>query len=188
MPKNTTKSRKPPKPKMIELNFPIFDYNPQKLQKYNMRELRKEYTRLRNAAEKRLKRLMQSEFYDTQAVAYNAGLYLPLKAIQSESELRHLLSDVARFLISEQGSVTGQREIMKRNVQIWRDEKGYDFINEGNIRAWVEFLDYVDAVEGHVYEVSSMADAFEEMKLTNETRGKEYYEQVYALYKENTGG
>lgn len=178
---------KPPRPRMTKLAFPVYDYNPQTLQKYNMRELRKEYSRLRTIANKRLDRLMQSEFYDTQAVAYNAGLYLPLKGVQSESELRHLLSDVARFITSEQSTVTGQRDIIERNVQIWRDEKGYDFIDSGNVRAWVEFLDYVQAVEGYVYEVEAIADAFQELGLSNETRSKSDYQSAYELYQEYTG-
>lgn len=177
---------RPPRPKMTRLALPVFDYNPQSLQKYSVRQLRKEYSRLRTIANKRLDRLLQSEFADTQAVAYNAGRYVPLKGVNTESELRHLLSDVARFITSEQSTVTGQRDIIERNVQIWREEKGYDFINSGNVRAWTEFLDYVQQMEGYVYELEAMSDAFKELELTNETRGKADYQAAYDLYQEYT--
>ena len=181
------KGGRPPRPKMVRLTFPVYDYNPQSLQKYSLKQLRKEYSRLRSTATKRIDRLLESEFADSQAAAYNAGKYIPLKAMRSESELRHLLSDMARFLTSEQGSVTGQRDIMQRNVKIWRDEKGYSDINEGNIRAWVEFLDYVSDMEGYVYETNTLMEAFTEMDLTNETRAEENYKEAWKYYLAKTG-
>lgn len=180
------KGGRPPRPKPARLTLPVYDYNPQSLQKYSIKQLRKEYSRLRTIANKRIDRLLQSEFADTQAAAYNAGRYVPLKGVNTESELRHLLSDVARFITSEQSTITGQRDIIDRNVQIWQQEKGYEFINEGNVRAWTEFLEYIQAVEGYVYELESMADAFQEMELTNETRGKAEYQAAYELYQEYT--
>lgn len=180
------KGGRPPRPKSAKLTFPVYDYNPQALQRHSLKQLRKEYSRLRTIANKRLDRLQQSEFADTQAVAYNAGRYIPLKGVESESELRHLLSDVARFITSEQSTVTGQRDIIERNVKIWRDDKGYDFINAGNVRAWTEFLAYMQDVEGYVYDVQAMSDAFEDLELTNETRGADYFKQAYDLYTEYT--
>lgn len=177
------KGGRPPRPKTTRLSFPVYDYNPQSLQKYSMRQLRKEYSRLRTVANKRLDRLMNSEFADSQAAAYNAGRYIPLKGVESESELRHLLSDLGRFITSEQSTVTGQRDIMERNVRLWRDEKGYDFIDSGNIRAWVEFLEYVSDMEGFVYELPTLAKAFDELSLNNQTRSADDFKAAFNLYE-----
>ena len=180
------KGGRPPRTRYAKLGFPVFDYNPQSLQKYSMKQLRKEYSRLRTIANKRIDRLLQSEFADTQAVAYNAGIYIPLKGVESESELRHLLSDVARFITSEQSTVTGQRDIIERNVQIWNDEKGFENINESNVRAWVEFLEYIQDMEGYVYELNTMNEVFEELDIKDEIRGPDIYEAAYELYQQYT--
>ena len=180
------KGGRPPRAKPARLTLPVYDYTPQSLQKYSLKQLRKEYSRLRTIANKRIDRLMQTEFADTQAVAYNAGRYIPLKGTTSESEIRHLLSDVARFILSEQSTVTGQRDIMERNVKIWHDEKHYEDINIGNIRAWVEFLDYVSDMEGYVYETNTLMETFKELNLTNETRGEDNYKEAWKLYQAKT--
>lgn len=179
---------KPPRPKMITLGFKISEYNPQALQRHSLRELKREYSRLRSAANKRLDRLMESEYADTQVVAYNAGKFIPIKAIQSESELRHLLVDAARFLTSEQGSLTGQKELTERLIRTWRDDKGFAFINQSNVRDWVKFLDYVNNVEGHVYELASMSEAFEEMDLAKQLGmiDRVNVRDVYEYYREKT--
>ena len=155
--------RKPPPVRLTRLKFAPWEYNPQALQNRTEKELRQEYSRLRSIANKRLNRLMDSEFRDSQAVAYNAGLYIPLAGVESDSMLRHLLTDVAKFILSEQSTVSGQKAIVDRLVKTWHDDKGYDFINKSNVRGWVKFLDYVSSVEGYVYDTASAAEAFEKM-------------------------
>ena len=179
---------KPPRPRMTKLAFAPWEYNPQALQRRSIRELKREYSRLRTIANKRLARLMDSEFADSQAVAYNAGRYVPIKGITSESELRHLLTDLSKFITSEQSTVTGQRDIVERLTQTWRDDKGFDFINTGNVRDWVRFLDYVQDVEGYVYDIAAMGEAFEEMSLDVQRGYTDRMEirDVYDYYKEKT--
>lgn len=182
----------PPPPKLTKLAFAPWEYNPQALTGRTERELRKEYSRLRSIANKRLDRLMNSEFADSQAAAYNAGRFLPLAAVQSGSELRHLLTDVARFISSEQSTLTGQKNIRDRLVRTWRDDKGFDFINEGNVRSWVRFLDYVQSVEGYVYDLAALANSFEDMDRDLERSATGAWDEdmihgAYEYYQEQTG-
>lgn len=180
----------PPPPKLTKLAFAPWEYNPQALDARSDRELRKEYSRLRSIANKRIERLMASEFADSQAVAYNAGIYIPLAAVQSRSELRHLLTDLARFIVSEQSTITGQRAIVNRLVQTWHSDKGLSFINAGNVRSWVRFLDYVQSAEGHVYDIEAVASAFEDINRDMQRSGGSWdagqIQGVYEYYVENT--
>ena len=180
----------PPPPRMTKLAFAPWEYNPQALENRSERELRREYSRLRSIAKKRLDRLMASEFADSQAVAYNAGLYIPLAAVQSRSELTHLLTDLARFITSEQSTITGQRAIVNRLVQTWQGDKGFTFVNAGNVRSWVRFLDYVQSEEGYVYDIAAVATAFEDIDRDMQRSGGSWdADQIHAAYEyyvENT--
>ena len=87
--------------------FPISAYFPQALQEgYTEKELRKEYSRLRDVAQKSLKRMGQSEFRVTQTYLRNKDLYKPLKEIKSKTELVDLLSSVAQMLSAKGGSLS----------------------------------------------------------------------------------
>ena len=172
--------------RQAKLSFPVFDYNPQSLSKYTEKELRKEYSRLRTIANKRLNRLMESEFKDTQAVYRNAGLFIPLKGVRNESELKHLLVDVSKFILSEQSTVTGQANIVRRLAKTWSEDKGFANIHEGNVRSWVEFLDYVQSVEGYIYETNYLEEAFNNSELAQGKRDKEAINNAYEFYKSKT--
>lgn len=177
----------PPPPRMTKLAFAPWEYNPQALENRTERELRKEYSRLRSIANKRLDRLMNSEFADSQAVAYNAGLYIPLAAVQSKSELKHLLTDLARFILSEQSTVTGQRAIVQRLLKTWRGDKGYYWLYRGNIRSWVRFVEYVQEEEGYIYDISQAEKAFKAMqRRTDSPWGKEAIKGAYEYYVAHT--
>lgn len=173
----------PPPPKLTKLAFAPWEYNPQALDARSDRELRKEYSRLRSIANKRIERLMASEFADSQAVAYNAGIYIPLAAVQSRSELKHLLTDLARFITSEQSTITGQRAIVRRLVKTWNNDKGYTWVNEGNARSWARFLSYVQEEEGYIYDVAEAAKAFQAMERRNDSPwGREAIRGAYEYY------
>lgn len=178
----------PPPPKLTKLAFAPWEYNPQALENRTERELRREYSRLRSIANKRLNRLMASEFADSQAVAYNAGLYIPLAGVQSKSELKHLLTDLARFITSEQSTITGQRAIVQRLLKTWRGDKGYDWLHEGNVRSWVRFLNYVQEEEGYIYDIAGAERAFRQMQRRNDSPwGREAVKGAYEYYVSQTG-
>lgn len=129
--------------KYIKFSFPISAYHPDALRSgYTERELRQEYSRLRDVAQKRLKRLQKSEFKNTQTVRYNVGRFKPLKDISGAGELVHLLGDLARFLTASRGSVTGMREAQRKSIETLH-ESGLTAINEQNYQHTMEVLEYI---------------------------------------------
>lgn len=134
-----------------KFSFPISAYQPQALQEgYSEKELRREYSRLRSVARKRLERFEGSEFEDSNVYRYNKGKYVPLSQVSNKGELVHLLSDVARFLTAEAGSVTGQRAIRDKAIATWHD-KGYTWLNKSNYAAFARFLEFSREFVGQPY-------------------------------------
>lgn len=134
-----------------KFTFPISAYQPQALQEgYSEKELRREYSRLRSVARKRLENFAVSEFKDSNVYRYNKGKYVPLSQVSNKGELVHLLSDVARFLTAEAGSVTGQRAIRDKAIATWHD-KGYAWINKSNYAAFARFLEFSREFVGQPY-------------------------------------
>jgi len=134
-----------------KFSFPISAYQPQALQEgYSEKELRREYSRLRSVARKRLERFEGSEFEESNVYRYNKGKYVPLSQVSNKGELVHLLSDVARFLTAEAGSVTGQRAIRDKAIATWHD-KGYTWLNKSNYAAFARFLEFSREFVGQPY-------------------------------------
>ena len=122
------------------LSWNYNEYTPLGLKAYSERELRKEYSRLRSIARKRLERLEKSEFATTSIVDINKGKFRPLSAIRTEGQLRYLLSDLARFIVSPQSTIRGQRARVKQTVRTLQ-ERGYTFVTPGNFHKFTQFMD-----------------------------------------------
>lgn len=127
--------------------YPV--YSPQQLRKMSDAELRKEYSRLRSVANKRIERLEKAGFGSSREVGYNAGVYLPLGAIESRRELVSLTSQVSKFLAAKRSTVSGQRESIRRSVATW-NRKGVN-VNASNYSRFVELLTTLKSVYGVLY-------------------------------------
>lgn len=131
--------------KYVQFTFPISAYHPEALQNgYTERELRREYSRLRDIAQKRLKRLGASEFSDTQDYKYNVGRFIPTREVSGMDELSHLLSDISKFLTASLSTVTGQKEYRRKSIESL-NEGGLKGINEGNFRKMTNMLEWASA-------------------------------------------
>ena len=107
-------------------------------------EMREQYNYFRGVAMKRLKRLGESEFADSQSYLKNVKTFKPLSRIETQSELEQRLYSVQKFLRSKGSTVKGQKEIRKKAVEA-ANEKGLDFINESNIADFGQYMDYLRA-------------------------------------------
>lgn len=137
--------------KYIKFSFPISAYQPDALQSgYTVKELRREYSRLRDVAQKRLGRLERSEFAGSQTVKYNWGRFKKLSEITSAGELTHLLGDLARFLTASRGSVSGMREARRKSVETLQ-EGGLTFVTEKNFDVFTDFMDWLHDFYPHGY-------------------------------------
>jgi len=124
------------------------------------KEVRKEYTRLRDISQKRLKRLAAAGYTDTEAYKRNVNHYPKLKDIKSKSELAQRLSDLSRFVASSQSTVSG---IKKREQKVLETlgEHNYDFVNEGNLKAFGDFMEeYRDQLLDMEYDSGDAADLY----------------------------
>lgn len=126
----------------------------------NRAAVRKEYTRLRDIAQKRLKRLKAAGLDDTQAYLRNYKHYPKLKDIKSDSELAARLSDLARFITAKGSTVSGQKDIMKKSLSTLHDT-GYTFVNEGNFRDFGKFMEeYRNQMLDMSYDSGDAADLY----------------------------
>lgn len=93
-------------------------YTPFALETWPDKELRKEYTRLRDIAQKRLKRLSQDPISGTSDVYKEfAGGFPTIKAMRGDQKaLEQALADVARFVRSKESTVSGARESFKARL------------------------------------------------------------------------
>lgn len=128
--------------KYVQFAFPISAYHPEALQVgFTERELQREYSRLRDIAQKRLKRLGASEFRDSNAYRYNKDRFITIREISNKDELSHLLSDIARFLTASTSTVTGQKEYRRKSVESLQ-EGGIKSINEENFKQMTDVLQW----------------------------------------------
>ena len=104
-------------------------------------EARAEYSRLRSAAVKRLQRLSGTEGERYSAFRmYGKEGFPSLPKNASASEVGRALADVYHFLEMKTSSI-GSIRASQRNAIKTLNERGYDFINKGNIREFGEFME-----------------------------------------------
>lgn len=93
-------------------------YTPYALESWPDSQMRKEYTRLRDIAQKRLKRLAQDPISGTSDVYKEfAGGFPTIKTMRGDRKaLEQALADVARFVRSKESTVGGARESFKARL------------------------------------------------------------------------
>jgi len=132
-----------------------------------LKDVRKEYARLRSTAAKRLTRLASSGYENTQAYKNYSDKLKPLPRGASEAAARRALSDVAYFLSLKTSTVSGQKSAGDKQLATMRD-RGYDFLNEKNID---KFRDYMDKITSYVasqqYGSEDLVDLFAEAEARN---------------------
>lgn len=126
--------------------------------------VRAEYSRLRDIAQKRLKRLAKSE-PGSYAYRANVGQYAPARG-QTTEEIRMQLPTLAKFIAAKTGSVSGIRAQRSKAVTTFQ-EHGYKFINQSNIKAFGEFMESFKAKKGKARVYGSF-DAVELWEFTQE--------------------
>lgn len=82
--------------------------------------MRAEYTRMRDVAQKRLKR-MEKAFPDSKAVQTHPTGFPKLKSIDPR-DFPKAFSELAKFVKAKGSTVTGQRQIKEKTIKAWRDQ------------------------------------------------------------------
>ena len=121
-------------------------YSPSDLRNVSERDMRKEYTKLRDIAEKRLKRLLKSD-PDNIQLEYHPQGFKKLKDIESVGELRKRLADLSRFVNTESSTIAGQKRIAERREKVLTD-KGYLTGKEDKAykKKLMKFVNYIEDI------------------------------------------
>lgn len=145
------------KQRPFELVFPTEWYTPYGIANLTDKQLRDEFTRMRDAAQKRVKRLVSGEFASSQAAQqYGRGFAKmstltvrpPKTAGPEEREIAQMATRknieaefmrMSVFLRSPEVSVAGLRERRARNIKLLR-EHGYA-VNTKNYDNFVKFME-----------------------------------------------
>lgn len=127
------------------------------------KEMRKEYSRLRRVANRRLKTLFNSEI----GMRSNTWKFymneFPSGGGKSRAEIAHRLSSAYYFLSLKSSSVTGLREMRDDFIESMH-EQGYTWINKENYFDFIDFMETVKAYYGAVsYDSDRAVDVFDVM-------------------------
>ena len=77
---------------------------------FSYADAKKEYTRLRNIANKRLKRLAEAGYEYTDIYRANAGKYPSVRSFETPRQLYQQLSSLAWFISAKGSTVSGQKD------------------------------------------------------------------------------
>lgn len=143
--------------------FNRYSYTPEGSKQLTERNLREEYSRLRSIAVKRLQRLGNSEWNDTDLYLRSKNKFKKLKDIKNERELRYLFSDLHYFLESPRSSVTGLDKIRKQSIDTLH-QHGYDFVTKKNFRDFGRFMEWArEHAQAYMYDSDRVANAYNEL-------------------------
>ena len=104
------------------------------ISKLDNKELRKEYSRQRSIANKRIKRLKAA------GLEYERKELFPTLSGLTASEVEKQLSDASKFLRRERTKVRVEKKYLQHEIAIL-NKKGYEWIDMSNIYDVIHFLE-----------------------------------------------
>ena len=131
------------------------DYTPLSLElTWNMKDVRKEYSRLRSIWRKRYERLLKSDYKDINLVKDRPiQRYKQLKDITSDRELYHLLSELATIIGSDRTTVTGLKKREKEQMQHINDVYGTELKTHEDLLNFGRFMEQLrDFASDRIYD------------------------------------
>ena len=131
------------------------DYTPLALElTWDMKDVRKEYSRLRSIWRKRYERLLKSEYKDVNLVKDRPiQRYKQLKEITSDREIYHLLSELATIIASDRTTVTGLKKQEKEQMQHINDVYGTELKTHEDLLNFGRFMEQLrDFASDRIYD------------------------------------
>lgn len=131
------------------------DYTPLALElTWDMKDVRKEYSRLRSIWRKRYERLIKSNYKNTNLVKDRPiQRYKQLKDITSDREIYHLLSELATIIASDRTTVTGMKKREKEQMQHINDVYGTELKTHEELLNFGRFMEQVrDFASDRIYD------------------------------------
>ena len=159
-------------------NPDLYHYEAFKYGNVSGEELRKEYTRLRQVANKRLARMEGTQYEDSQTYIHNAGKYTTIaqiektaltnaKNLSEEARQRYVDLHIAKkthelykFLTAKTGSIRGMQRVENEVIETLRD-RGYTFVNKGNIKDFAAYMEFMRTLHNNrMYDSERAAELF----------------------------
>ena len=83
--------------------------------------MKREYTKMRDVAQKRLKRMGESEFADTKTYEEHKEGFRKIKDIDPR-DFAKAFSELSKFVAKKTSTVTGQKERRDKTIKAWNDQ------------------------------------------------------------------
>lgn len=131
------------------------DYTPLALElTWDMKDVRKEYSRLRSIWRKRYERLLKSDYKDINLVTDRPiQRYKQLKDITSDREIYHLLSELATIIASDRTTVTGLKKQEKEQMKHINDVYGTELKTHEDLLNFGSFMEQLrDFASDRIYD------------------------------------
>ena len=131
------------------------DYTPLALElTWDMKDVRKEYSRLRSIWRKRYERLLKSDYKDINLVTDRPiQRYKQLKDITSDREIYHLLSELATIIASDRTTVTGLKKQEKEQMKHINDVYGTELKTHEDLLNFGRFMEQIrDFASDRIYD------------------------------------
>lgn len=141
------------------------DYTPLALElTWDMKDVRKEYSRLRSIWRKRYERLLKSDYKDINLVTDRPiQRYKQLKDITSDREIYHLLSELATIIASDRTTVTGLKKREKEQMQHMNDVYGTELKTHEDLLNFGRFMEKLrDFASNRIYDSDFAVDLYSE--------------------------
>ena len=155
------------------------DYTPLALElTWNEKEVRQEYSRLRSIYRKRYERLIASKYSDIRLVKEcPIRRYKPIRQIESNYELYHLLSELAT-IVSSDLTVSGLKKREKEKIEHINDVFGVGLKTHEDLLNFSKFMEQVrDFASDRIYDSDFAVELYSEGEnLSNQKLIKLYQE------------
>lgn len=142
---------------------PKDDYTPLALElTWDMKEVRKEYSRMRSIWRKRYERLLKSDYKDVNLVTDRPiQRYKKLKDITSDREIYHLLSELSTIIASDRTTVRGMKEHEQKQMIHINDVYGTDLKTHDDLLNFGRFMEQIrDFASDRIYDSDFAVDLY----------------------------
>lgn len=164
------------------------DYTPLALElTWDMKDVRKEYSRLRSIWRKRYERLLKSDYKDVNIVRDRPiQRYKQLKDITSDRELYHLLSELATIIASDRTTVTGLKKQEKEQMQHINDVYGTELKTHEDLLKFGRFMEQIrDFASDRIYDSDFAADLYSDGEKLSTGKMLELYKEFLKIGSRN---
>lgn len=156
------------------------DYTPLALElTWDMKDVRKEYSRLRSIWRKRYERLLKSDYKDINLVTDRPiQRYKQLKDITSDREIYHLLSELATIIASDRTTVTGLKKQEKEQMKHINDVYGTELKTHEDLLNFGRFMEKLrDFASDHIYDSDFAVDLYSDGEKLSTGKMLELYKE-----------